>query len=85
MTQTESVSVRAANAILAGLLAMFVLKALGVPFWRWGFDVGDQCDGFVVAALLTWNLTPWGKPPDADNSRTSGAAVVREFAGRGRG
>lgn len=44
-------------SICAGFVALFILKALGVPFWRWGWDIGDQSDGFMMAALLVWTLT----------------------------
>lgn len=45
---------RLLSAFCAGALAMFVMKALGVPFWLYGLTYGDQADAFLMAAYLTW-------------------------------
>ena len=58
-----SLTLRTVAGVLAGLLALYVLKALGVPFWR-SWDIGDQADGFVTAWCLVWTLTAPRTPPD---------------------
>lgn len=50
--------------VFAGLLALFVAKALGVPFWRdgWGLDIiGDQVDFMLTAAMFAWFIQPGGR------------------------
>ena len=52
--------------VCAGALAAFVLKALGVPCWRDGLSlnvIGDQADGFMMAAFLVFALTSRSKQP----------------------
>ncbi len=41
-------------ALGGGFLALFIVKAMGVPFWRPGFDIGDQADTAVAAFCLIW-------------------------------
>lgn len=51
---------RCLASLSAGLLSLFVARALGVPFWSHGMDlsaIGDQADFFAVAFLLVWSLT----------------------------
>lgn len=50
-------------AVLAGLLGYCIAKALGVPDWRDGWDVGDRFDIAILSAFLAWNITAlWSAP-----------------------
>ena len=42
--------------ILAGALGWFIGKALNVPVWRDGWDIGDRTDIALTAAMLVWAL-----------------------------
>lgn len=42
----------------AALLAWCIGKALGVPIWRDGWDIGDRADLAILAAYLVWLYQP---------------------------
>jgi hypothetical protein len=45
------------GCVMAALLAWCIGKALNVPVWRDGWDIGDRCDLAYLAFAACWLLT----------------------------
>lgn len=53
----RGIILRGVAIITGALLAWFIGKALHVPVWRDGWDIGDRTDMAATAATFVWAIT----------------------------